>query len=216
MTLMLTLGANQINRQLDNADELLRTYRQTGDIGYEYITYQPITSRDKLVPEDLAVTLLVNSRAGYRAFQSIRDNATDLDLTRLPNKSLADTSDGELHVVADVVRQVAKWSGFGASLATKVLHKKRPNLIPILDNQAIFGAYMNPNWPEQRSWQETIKSHARILEALRWIRYDIQSRENMDTWLALHAIEPNHSRIQLFDSVWWSYFRKREPVHNKS
>jgi putative NADH-flavin reductase len=37
-------------------------------------------------------------------------------------------------------------------VATKVLHKKRPKLKPILDNEAIFGAYMNPKWPE--SWHQ--------------------------------------------------------------
>ena len=42
---------------------------------------------------------------------------------------------------------MAQWPGFAASVATKVLHKKRPGLIPVLDNQA-FGAYMNPNWPQ--------------------------------------------------------------------
>ena len=34
---------------------------------------------------------------------------------------------------------VASWPGFAVSVATKVLHKKRSVLIPILDNEAIFG-----------------------------------------------------------------------------
>jgi hypothetical protein len=38
------------------------------------------------------------------------------------------------------VAAVARWSGFGTSTASKVLHTKRPALVPILDNQAIFGA----------------------------------------------------------------------------
>jgi hypothetical protein len=36
---------------------------------------------------------------------------------------------------------MTSWPGFGASVATKTLHKKRPALIPVLDNMAIFGAY---------------------------------------------------------------------------
>jgi hypothetical protein len=58
-------------------------------------------------------------------------------------------------------------------LATKTLHKKRPGLIPILDNQAIFGAYMNPLWPEKRSLMDTIKAVPRIKQALDWIAADI-------------------------------------------
>jgi hypothetical protein len=53
-------------------------------------------------------------------------------------------------------------------LATKALHKKRPAL-PILDNQAVLGAYMNPHWPERRSMGDTIKAVPRIRDALNWI-----------------------------------------------
>ena len=51
---------------------------------------------------------------------------------------------------------MASWDGFAASVATKILHKKRPALIPILDNQAIFGAYMNPQWPSKPSRADSI------------------------------------------------------------
>jgi hypothetical protein len=64
-----------------------------------------------------------------------------------------------------------------------------------LDNQAIFGAYMNPRWPEQRSSMETIKSPARICEALDWIAYDLTRSENVDSWSALAKLAPGRSRI---------------------
>jgi hypothetical protein len=97
-------------------------------------------------------------------------------------------------------------------LATKTLHKKRPGLIPILDNQAIFGAYMNPLWPGKRSLMDTIKAVPRIKEALDWIAADMTRFENASVWPQLHAIEPERSRIELFDMVWWMYFRQVEPV----
>ena len=106
----------------------------------------------------------------------------------------------------------SSWPWVGASLATKTLHKKRPGLIPILDNQAIFGAYMNPLWPEKRSLMETVKAVPRIKEALDWIAADITRSENASVWPQLHAIEPERSRIELFDMVWWMYFRQVEPV----
>ena len=65
---------------------------------------------------------------------------------------LEETSAGERAQVANFIAAVTDWEGFAASVATKVLHKKRPKLIPILDNEAIFGAYMNPKWPE--SWHQ--------------------------------------------------------------
>jgi hypothetical protein len=80
---------------------------------------------------------------------------------------------------------MTSWPWVSASLATKTLHKKRPRLVPILDNQAIFGAYMNPRWPEQRSSMETIKATVRILEALEWIFYDLTRADNAEAWTEL-------------------------------
>ena len=107
---------------------------------------------------------------------------------------------------------MTSWPWVGASLATKTLHKKRPALIPVLDNQAIFGAYMNPLWPEKRSLADSVKAVPRIKEALDWITEDLTRPENESVWPQLQAIEPTRSRIELFDMIWWMYFRQVEPV----
>lgn len=52
----------------------------------------------------------------------------------------------------------------------------------------------------------------RIKEALDWIAEDVTRAENAATWPALQALEPDRSRIELFDMVWWMYFRRVEPV----
>jgi hypothetical protein len=59
---------------------------------------------------------------------------------------------------------------------------------------------------------DTIKAVSRIREALDWIAADITRSENASVWPQLHAIEPERSRIELFDMVWWMYFRQVEPV----
>ena len=93
-------------------------------------------------------------------------------------------------------------------MATKVLHEKRPRLIPILDNQAIFGAYMNADWPGRRSSTDSVYAQGRIHEAIEWIWTDLTRVENTCAWAALSDIEPKRSRIELLDMVWWSYFRR--------
>lgn len=206
----LTFGAGKVDRIVPNVDELLRQYRN--DIGCHYHNYQPITHRDQVVPEDLAVTLLMNSRAGWRAFLSLMEQGKAIDLTQLPNKPLEKTSQDERVQIAALIAQVAQLPGFAASVATKLLHKKRPDLIPILDNQAIFGAYLDPDWPEKPARSNSIKDQGWILKALDWIAFDLTRPENDAVWDTLKSIEPRHSRIQLFDSVWWMYFRKLQPV----
>lgn len=111
---------------------------------------------------------------------------------------------------------MACWNGFAASVGTKVLHKKRPQLIPILDNQAIFGAYMNPRWPERRSSTGSVYAVDRIAQALEWIWTDLTRPENLNTWASLSALELRRSRIELFDMVWWANFRRLEPMRPQS
>lgn len=187
----LVYGASNLDRRVEDVEGLLADWREKEkDWGQLYLEYEPVTPKDRVLVEDLAVTMLVNSRVAARAATAVHEHGAALDLTRLPDKALEDTSDQERQLVAEVIGAMTSWPWIGASLATKTLHKKRPALIPILDNQAIFGAYMNPAWPEKPSLMDTIKAVPRIKEAL----------------------EPERSRIELFDMVWWMYFRRVEPV----
>jgi hypothetical protein len=74
---------------------------------------------------------------------------------------------------------------------------------------AIFGAYMNPRWPETPALADTVKAVPRIREALDWISADVSRSENESVWKRLEKIEPDRSRIELFDMVWWMYFSPR-------
>jgi hypothetical protein len=206
----LILGAGRLNREIGTADELLVAYRT--DDGLRYLDYQPVSSPDVLVPDDLAVTILINSRVANTAFKSVQDHGSELKLASLPGTALEDASPGLRTEVAEIIAEMASWKGLAASVATKVLHKKRPALIPILDNLAIFGAYMNPKWPKERSSQDSIYARSRIEEALEWIHTDLTRSENAPTWPRLAELEPRRSRIELFDMIWWMYFRNLEPV----
>jgi hypothetical protein len=210
----LVVGAGRLDRSLDEAEGLLLAYR--GDSGAEYLDHEPSTHSDELRPEDLAVTSLVNSRFTMDAFRSLARHGHEIDLRSLPHLPLERTTAAERGRVADLIATVAQWRGFATSVATKVLHKKRPSLIPMLDNLAIFGAYMNPLWPEHPASMESVKSQVKIKEALDWIAYDLTRSENASVWQHLHTIEPSRSRIQLFDSVWWMHFRQIEPVRGSS
>ena len=210
-TVQLTFGAGHIDRLVSGAEALLRQYRR--DTGCDYLDYESsVTPKDVVVPEDLAVTLLLNSQVGWRAFCSLRDYGASIDLASLSNKPLEQTTEEERRQVADLVATMTKWPGLGASVATKVLHKKRPALIPVLDNQAIFGAYMNRDWPQKPAPRDSVKNREPIAEPLEWIVFDITRPENEPAWPMLQAIEPSRTRIQLFDSVWWMYFRLTQPV----
>ena len=140
-----------------------------------------ISSRDPQKTHIHAISRMNASPAqqvAARTATSAYRNGATLDLGSLPDKALEETTGAERHAVADVIGRMASWPWLGASTASKTLHKKRPALIPVLDNMAIFGAYMNPNWPENPALADTIKAVPRIKEALDWITVDITCPEN--------------------------------------
>jgi Family of unknown function (DUF6308) len=208
----LVYGAGRLDRCVPGSDVLLRAWHeQERDLGQLHLEHRSVTPPDRLLVEDLAVTMLLNSRVAARAATSAFRHGATVNLGSLPVKALEDTTNEERHAVARMIGHIARWPGFGASLATKTLHKKRPALIPVLDNQAVFGAYMNPQWPGKPSSKETIKDVPRIREALDWIAHDLVRPQNESAWPCLQAMEPGRTRIELFDMIWWMYFRQVEP-----
>jgi Family of unknown function (DUF6308) len=135
----LVYGAGKIDRRVREADVLLRDWpEKEKDYGQLYLEFVPSTPRDRVLVEDLAATMLINSRVAAPAATSVYRNGAAVDLQSLPDKALEETTDDERQLVAEVIGTMTSWPWVGASLATKTLHKKRPALIPILDNQAIL------------------------------------------------------------------------------
>ena len=204
----LVFGAERIDRRVSDVEKLLvEWHEKERDWGDLYLDYRPVTTPDRLQVEDLAVTMLINSRVVGQAAASFARHAGSVDLSTLPDKALEETTVAERQSVAGLIATLTSWPWIGASVATKTLHKKRPRLIPVLDNMAIFGAYMYPDWPEQRALADSVKAEARIAEALDWITHDLTRSENRATWAALLTHEPRRSRIELFDMVWWMHFQ---------
>ena len=132
----LIFGAGEIDRRVAGVEQLLRDWREKErDWGQLYLEYEPVTPRDRLLVEDLAVTMLINSRVAARAATSVCRNGATLDLGALPDKPLEETTDEERRRSPSVIGTMTSWPWVGASLATKTLHKKRPALIPVLDNR---------------------------------------------------------------------------------
>lgn len=203
-----------VERWVEDAEEKLIGFRQK--TGYWYLRYRPLTPPNQIVVEDLGVTVLVNSQIKWRSALSIIERG-EIDLSTLPSTALEETTADERREVAELIGVVAQWPGFGASTASKVLHKKRPGLIPTLDNQAIFGAYLNPKWDgEHRAPSFTVKRVSLIQRALDDVHRDLTCGENEGAWTALAEREPEHTRLEIFDTVWWVHFRDVQPIRRRA
>lgn len=78
----LIVGAGRLDRELEDVEGLVAAYLT--DDGLRYLDYQPSTPSDRLLPDDLAVTILINSRVGPRAFKAVQDHGLELHLDALP------------------------------------------------------------------------------------------------------------------------------------
>lgn len=67
--------------------------------------------RDRVLVEDLAVTMLINSRVEARQATGVFRNGATLDLRALPEKPLGETTDVERQLIAEVVGTMTSWPG---------------------------------------------------------------------------------------------------------
>lgn len=84
MAVELVYGAGHLDRRVPGIDELLGAWHERErDFGQLYLEHEPITPTDSLLVEDLAETMLLNSRAAGAATSVFRHGAA-ADLGSLP------------------------------------------------------------------------------------------------------------------------------------
>lgn len=76
----LIYGTGRLPRVVEDGEGFLMAYRD--DTGNDYLDFEPVTPVDVLRPEDLAVTILVNSRVGPRATGPMLGDVSDLQPVR--------------------------------------------------------------------------------------------------------------------------------------
>ena len=196
----------------------LRAYRECWywSIAAQYLDIGN-SSPDEFTTADVATSLLMNSQAtaytvrtvlkyGSRWSALLKDVPADLHLQD-------DAAPGHFEAVADLIEAMTSAgrvrtpfkpdglrSDIGVSRATKIAHKKRPGLIPVLDNEAIFALFCDPP-VQDPGWGSRCRRH--VIAALTDIRDALCLDKNQLAWNALAEVEPKWSRIEHFDAVWW-------------
>ena len=157
MTLHLCAGTLVV----DDPDELMETYLDPAG-GYAYPAYDELVtnSAPTLVDGDLLAPSLLGAHVDLARFQLLRTMLPDLSagLAALPPTALADTDDEGIALVARCFADLdhPRYSGHGVrgTILSKVLHRKRPDLVPLYDSR-IWTAYTAPGAvvrSGKRSW----------------------------------------------------------------
>lgn len=134
-----------------------------------------VTPSDRIEPVDFAITVAMNSRAtaGRMAEFMKVAGAVEVWLQKIPvDLCLADVDDGscDWDAVQGMFEAACAAPGTKLSVASKILHRKRPHLVPILDRVvvdrhywlALTGfpsstqppAWFDASWLKRGSWSD--------------------------------------------------------------
>ena len=193
--------------EVEHPDEVLLDYLDVRN-GYSYPAYDLLITNGEpaLVDGDLLAPVLMGVHIDGGRFALLREMLPALEaVAELPEVSLEDADDDHVMCVAGLfgILDEPRYAGRGVrgTIVSKVLHRKRPDLVPIYDSR-IFEAYTAPGVLPRtldRSWQEFM----RLL--CTQMRDDLQAEREAFTELQLAAEESGTpvTKLRILDILVW-------------
>jgi len=193
--------------EVEHADQLLLDHLDPRN-GYAVSAYDALVTNGSavLVDGDLLAPNLIGTEVDRGRFLLLRELMPRLTgIADLPDVALQDAGDDVLDEVAALfaVLDDAPYAGRGVrgTILSKVLHRKRPDLVPLYDSR-IFESYTAPGAIERsvhRTWRESM---ALLLQHM---RADLQREAAaFDELVALaEGAGTSLSRLRILDIVVW-------------
>jgi hypothetical protein len=148
--------------EVEAPDQVLLDYLDVRN-GYAYPSYDRLVTNGSavLVDGDLLAPALIGAEVDRGRFSLLREMLPALSgVAHLPAIALEDADELVIDQVADLfaVLDEAPYAGKGVrgTILSKVLHRKRPDLVPLYDSR-IFESYTAPGCIERsthRSWRD--------------------------------------------------------------
>ena len=148
--------------QIEHPDEVLRDYIDVRN-GFAFPSYDRLVTNGAatLVDGDLLAPNLIGAEVDRGRFALLREMLPALQgVAALPAVPLEDADEATIAQVADLfaVLDQAPYAGKGVrgTIISKVLHRKRPDLVPLYDSR-IFESYTAPGAiprAAHRTWRE--------------------------------------------------------------
>ncbi len=186
----------------------MRTYLNDVDDIYAYPAYDKMNGGppESITDADLLAPVLLNARLTIRAFYGLQEKRGMIEegLRDLPTTlRLVDADSEHLQAVGSLYSVLDRptISGVQGTILSKVLHRKRPLLIPLYDRniERCYTRGTDPPLVNSRStsWQEYMTAHAECVQA--------DLRAGYDTWERLRSLAPREpiSQVRALDIVAW-------------
>ena len=147
---------------VEHPDQVLLDYLDVRN-GYSYPSYDTLETNGSasLVDGDLLAPMLLGAHVDAGRFALLREMLPALEaVADLPEVALQDADDDHVLCVAGLfgILDEPRYAGKGirGTIVSKVLHRKRPELVPLYDSR-IFQAYTAPGViprTTERAWQD--------------------------------------------------------------
>ena len=195
-------------KHIDGCLERVLRYRR------EYPRYEEYDSMDiaqdsKLRDSEIRVANKLRARIGLLELQRFQRNRTRIEaaLRSIPVAVALDDSWAIQQSIWKAIENVyrACWDyGVREARTTKVLHKKRPELIPIIDGKMVIGRY----YAEYRGPKKL--GVPGMVAVTKQIRQDMIENRGSLRRLQKELVEAgiNLTRVRLFDMVLWEAYQE--------
>lgn len=174
LSTLLRVGSHEV--AVDDARKLVRGYLN-GEFGsYAYPSYDGFRTNDnpdELCDGDLLAPVLLNVKVKIRTFAYMRacSGKLDTELQAVPKDlELSRAEEADLRAVGrlfSILDSDARPKGTRGTTLSKILHRKRPLIVPLYDRN-VRGIYMDGTdapigVDRRRSWEEFIYQLARAI-----------------------------------------------------
>ncbi len=148
------------------------------------------TDPHAIEPVDFSITIAMNSRATAGRMKAFMERRRQLEerLARVPEdvRLAKDTPASVLQAAADLFDEACQAVGTKLALASKVLHRKRPLLIPMLDKVVVNGHYwLVLDGPTPPRWFDTT-----------WLKNGAWSNPTMYMRVMAEELDGNRDSLQ--------------------
>jgi len=104
----------------------------------------------------------------------------------------------------EIVKKLLSIKGIRLSKVTKILHTLFPEICPMIDNplQQIYKKQINNSWKAESLEKLLIQFYENLA--------NVENKDNINR-LHRELTHLNLTKIRIFDIIWWSYLKSRDP-----
>ncbi len=197
------------DRQLDGASARLTEKMKCAIIERGYRLYDgcPIPQDDQLTSSDVSLSISINSFVTFldvRRFLAREEGINEMLAACDPSVCLTEAPEDMVDRIGSIIDELSTLPHIGIAKATKVLHKKRPKTIPLIDSYVLHALSLNVPWlmAKRTSFAQVIRAfrEAQKHSALELARTTQQLRRE-------HGIELSNGRALSF--LIWNWYKAK-------